>query len=65
MNWETLRSDEMTAAIEKSDGLCVLPLGCTETIGQAFNLFCARRLANIFKVLKEDEECIRIATGQK
>lgn len=38
--------------------------GCTETIGQAFNLFCARRLANIFKVLKEDEECVRIATGK-
>ncbi len=39
--------------------------GCTETIGQAFNLYCAKRLAKIFKVLKEDEECVRIATGQK
>ncbi len=38
--------------------------GCTETIGQAFNLYCARRLANIFKVLKEDEECVKIATGK-
>ncbi len=38
--------------------------GCTETIGQAFNLFCARRLAKIYKVLKEDEECVRIATGK-
>lgn len=38
--------------------------GCTETIGQAFNLFCARRLARIFKVLKEDEECIKIAKGE-
>lgn len=38
--------------------------GCTETIGQAFNLYSARRLANIFKVLKEDEECVKIATGQ-
>ncbi len=39
--------------------------GCTKTIGQAFNLYCAIRLAKIFKVLKEDEECVRIATGQK
>lgn len=39
--------------------------GCTQTIGQAMNLYCAKRLAKIFKVLKEDEECVRIATGQK
>ena len=38
--------------------------GCTETIGQAFNLYCAKRLAKIYKVLKEDEECVRIATGK-
>ena len=38
--------------------------GCTETIGQAFNLCSARRLANIFKILKEDEECVRIAIGK-
>ena len=38
--------------------------GCTETIGQAFNLYCAKRLAKIFKVLKEDEECVKIATGK-
>ena len=39
-------------------------IGCTETIGQAFNLCCAKRLANIYKVLKEDEECVRIAKGE-
>lgn len=33
MNWEFLRSDEMKAAIEKSGGLCVLPIGCTERHG--------------------------------
>ena len=38
--------------------------GCSQTIGQAMNLHCARRLANIFKVLKNDEECIKIATGK-
>lgn len=40
------------------------PHGCTQTIGQAFNLYNARRLAKIFKVLKEDEECVKIATGR-
>ena len=35
--------------------------GCTETIGQAIVAREARRLAKIFKVLKEDEECVRIA----
>lgn len=35
--------------------------GCTETIGQAINLYAARRLARIFKMLKEDEECVRIS----
>ena len=38
--------------------------GCSQTIGQALNLYCAKRLANIFKVLKEDEECVKIATGK-
>ncbi len=41
------------------------PHGCSQTIGQAMNLYNARRLAHIFKVLKEDEECVKIATGQK
>lgn len=39
-------------------------VGSTETIGQAMNLANARHLAEIFRVLKNDEECIRIATGQ-
>ena len=33
MNWENLRSDEMAAAIEKSGGLCIIPIGCTEKHG--------------------------------
>lgn len=36
--------------------------GCSETLGQALNLYSARRLANIIKVLKADEECVKIAT---
>ena len=37
------------------------PIGCTETIGQALIEYRARCLAEAFKVLKEDEECVRIA----
>ena len=40
------------------------PHGCSQTIGQAMNTACARRLAEIFKVLKQDEECVKIATGK-
>ncbi len=37
------------------------PHGCSQTIGQAIIELSARELANIFKTLKEDEECVRIA----
>lgn len=41
-----------------------VPYGVSQTIGQAMNTLCARHLAKMFKMLKEDEECIRIATLQ-
>ena len=34
MRWEDLREEEFESAIEKSKGLCVLPLGCLEKHGQ-------------------------------
>jgi len=34
MKWEELREEEFEAAIEKSGGLCVVPLGCLEVHGQ-------------------------------
>ena len=37
--------------------------GCTGTIGEAFNLYCARRIANIAKVIKEDDDIVTIAQG--
>ena len=36
--------------------------GVTQTIGQAMNTFCAEELAKIFKILKNDEKCVAIAT---
>lgn len=38
------------------------PYGVSQTIGQAMNTCAARLLAKKFKVLKEDEECVKIAT---
>jgi creatinine amidohydrolase len=34
MNWEKLRSDEFQAAVERSRGLCVIPIGCVEKHGE-------------------------------
>ena len=34
MLWENLREEEFASAIEKSGGLCILPMGCLEKHGQ-------------------------------
>ena len=34
MQWENLREEEFEGAIERSGGLCVLPIGCLEMHGQ-------------------------------
>ena len=34
MIWYDLREEEFEGAIERSGGLCVIPLGCTEKHGQ-------------------------------
>ena len=34
--------------------------GCSENIGRALRKLCVERLAKIFKVLKEDEDCVRM-----
>ncbi len=34
MKWENLREEEFKGAIEKSGGLCIVPLGCTEVHGE-------------------------------
>ena len=37
------------------------PVGCTENIGQAVVQICVDRMRGIYKLLKEDEDCVRIA----
>lgn len=39
------------------------PIGVSATIGQAMNKCSTRYLAKMFKMLKEDEECVKIATN--
>lgn len=38
--------------------------GCTQTIGEAFNLYCGRRVAKMLKVIKEDKTCLDIVSGK-
>ena len=40
MKWEFLREEEFEGAIERSGGLCVLPLGCIEKHGQHLPVGC-------------------------
>ena len=40
MLWEELRQDEFQAAIEKSNKLCILPIGCVESHGIHLPLGC-------------------------
>jgi len=37
------------------------PHGCTQSLGLAMRKICAERLARIFKTIKEDEDCVRMA----
>ena len=37
------------------------PFGCSENIGKVVATLAAKRLARIFKMLKEDEDCVRMA----
>lgn len=40
-----------------------VPQGCTKSIGQAVLQINAERMADAFRLLKTDEECLRIAKG--
>ena len=40
MLWENLRCDEFKAAVEKSNGVCAIPIGCVEAHGIHLPLGC-------------------------
>ena len=37
------------------------PVGCTENIGKALVQICAKRMSGLYRLLKEDEDCVRMA----
>lgn len=39
------------------------PVGCSENIGKALRCLCVERLAEKFKLLKDDEDCVRMTQG--
>ena len=51
MKWENLTSPEFDEAIEKSEGLCIIPLGCLERHGEHLAVGCdgysASHIANL------------------
>lgn len=53
MLWENLRSDEFKEAVEKSNGVCIIPIGCVEAHGIHLPLGC--------DTLKAREFCVRAA----
>ena len=64
MNWEFLRSDEMAAAIKRSGGLCILPIGSLEKHGPHMPLgtdfFIAKETVELAASL---EEAVVFPTG--
>lgn len=64
MKWENLTSREFDEAIEKSGGLCVLPLGCLETHGEHIVTGCdsLKAMAMVEKAA-EMEDVVIFPTG--
>ena len=59
MLWEELRQDEFRAAVEKSKGVCVLPIGCVESHGIHLPLGCdVMHVAHHCKLAAEREPVV-------
>jgi len=59
MKWEYMREEEFEGAIERSGGLCVLPIGCTEKHGQHLPVGCDTIHANgLVELAAEMEEVV-------
>lgn len=64
MRWEDLREEEFKGAIERSGGLCVVPIGCTEVHGQHLPLGTDYYQARAFaEAAAEKEEVVIFPTG--
>lgn len=60
MKWEYLREEEFNTAIEKSKGVCVLPIGCLEKHGQHLPVGTDSILATeiVRRASEREEVCI-------
>jgi creatinine amidohydrolase len=56
MKWEDLTSPEFDEAIEKSKGVCVMPLGCLERHGEHLVVGCDSYSANYISNLAAEKE---------
>ena len=64
MKWENLTSLEFDEAIEKSGGLCILPLGSLETHGEHIVTGCdSLKVQNIVNIAAEKEYAVVFPTG--
>ena len=61
MKWEYLREEEFDAAIEKSGGLCVIPIGCLEKHGQHMPVGTdVIQATEIAKIAAEEEYAVEL-----
>lgn len=60
MKWEYLREEEFASAIEKSKGVCVLPVGCLEKHGQHLPVGTDSILATeiVNRAAEREEVCV-------
>ena len=60
MKWEYLREEEFSSAIEKSKGVCVLPVGCLEKHGQHLPVGTDSILATqiVNRAAEREEVCV-------
>lgn len=60
MKWEYLREEEFSSAIEKSNGVCVLPVGCLEKHGQHLPVGTDSILATeiVNRAAEREEVCV-------
>ena len=64
MKWEDLTSVEFDEAIEKSKGVCIIPLGCLETHGEHLVVGCDSYNANhIVNLAAEKEYAVVFPAG--
>ena len=59
MLWENLREEEFKDAIEKSKGVCILPIGCLEKHGQHMPVGTdVIQVAEIARMAAEEEDAV-------